>query len=119
MAIHSQPERNTTVTIRSRSQVRELLPSTALHHEANCKFTCQWVGNETRIDDRRLGRAVGTVRDDYCQARSQSKPDQVSPHRAAVPHRCAQGKTKTEAIRCLKRYVARELYTCLPHERLA
>ena len=30
-----------------------------------------------------------------------------------------EGKTKTEAIRCLKRYVARELYACLPLETLA
>jgi len=33
--------------------------------------------------------------------------------------RCAEGKTKTEAIRCLKRYVARELYAYLPHHTLA
>ncbi|MGZ6976440.1 MAG: IS110 family RNA-guided transposase [Acidimicrobiia bacterium] len=32
--------------------------------------------------------------------------------------RCAEGKTKTEAIRCLKRYVARELYACLPQRTL-
>ena len=32
--------------------------------------------------------------------------------------RCAEGKTKSEAIRCLKRYIARELYACLPHQRL-
>jgi transposase len=36
-----------------------------------------------------------------------------------LQRRCAQGKTKTEAIRCLKRYVARELYACLPPELLA
>jgi transposase len=30
-----------------------------------------------------------------------------------------EGKTKTEAIRCLKRYVARELYACLPPQTLA
>jgi hypothetical protein len=33
-----------------------------------------------------------------------------------LKRRCAEGKTKTEAIRCLKRYVARELYACLPRE---
>ncbi len=33
-----------------------------------------------------------------------------------LERRCAEGKTKTEAIRCLKRYVARELYACLPRE---
>jgi transposase len=36
-----------------------------------------------------------------------------------LERRCAEGKTKTEAIRCLKRYVARELYACLPTQRLA
>jgi transposase len=36
-----------------------------------------------------------------------------------LQRRCAEGKTKTEAIRCLKRYVARELYTYLPHKPLA
>jgi transposase len=35
-----------------------------------------------------------------------------------LQRRCAEGKTKTEAIRCLKRYIARELYACLPRQRL-
>ena len=39
--------------------------------------------------------------------------------RRYLQRRCAEGKTKTEAIRCLKRYVARELYACLPARRLA
>jgi len=39
--------------------------------------------------------------------------------RRYLQRRCAEGKTKTEAIRCLKRYVARELYACLPRETLA
>ena len=38
--------------------------------------------------------------------------------RRYLQRRCAEGKTKTEAIRCLKRYIARELYTCLPQQRL-
>jgi hypothetical protein len=38
--------------------------------------------------------------------------------RLYVQRRCAEGKTKTEAIRCLKRYVARERYTCLPQQTL-
>lgn len=38
------------------------------------------------------------------------------PTRAYVQRRCAEGKTKTEIIRCLKRYVAREVY---PHLRPA
>jgi transposase len=39
--------------------------------------------------------------------------------RQYLQRRCAEGKTKTEAIRCLNRYVARELYTYLPHKTLA
>jgi len=39
--------------------------------------------------------------------------------RRYLQRRCAEGKTKAEAIRCLKRYVARELYTCLPKNQLA
>jgi transposase len=33
--------------------------------------------------------------------------------------RTSEGKTKAEAIRCLKRYVAREIYRALPREALA
>jgi transposase len=36
-----------------------------------------------------------------------------------LQRRCAEGKTKSEAIRCLKRYIARELYAYLPHHTLA
>ena len=39
--------------------------------------------------------------------------------RAYLQRRCAEGKTNTEAIRCLKRYIARELYAYLPHPILA
>jgi len=39
--------------------------------------------------------------------------------RRYLQRRCAEGKTKTEAIRCLKRYIARELYACLPQNELA
>jgi transposase len=39
--------------------------------------------------------------------------------RRYLQRRCAEGKTKTEAIRCLKRYLARELYACLPTQTLA
>jgi transposase len=41
------------------------------------------------------------------------------PTRRYLERRLAQGKTKTEAIRCLKRYVARELYHRLPQEPVA
>jgi transposase len=36
------------------------------------------------------------------------------PTRAYVARRTAEGKTKTEIMRCLKRYIAREVY---PHLR--
>jgi hypothetical protein len=39
--------------------------------------------------------------------------------RQYLQRRCAEGKTKTEAIRCLKRYVARELCAYLPQQTLA
>lgn len=39
--------------------------------------------------------------------------------RAYLRRRCDEGKTKTEAIRCLKRYVARELFAHLPRPTLA
>ncbi|HWS46974.1 MAG TPA: IS110 family transposase, partial [Acidimicrobiia bacterium] len=38
---------------------------------------------------------------------------------AYLRRRCDEGKTKTEAIRCLKRYVARELFAHLPRPTLA
>ncbi len=36
-----------------------------------------------------------------------------------VARRQAEGKTKAEAIRCLKRYIAREVFHALPHQALA
>ena len=39
--------------------------------------------------------------------------------RAYMQRRTAEGLTKKEAMRCLKRYVAREVYNHLPRERLA
>ena len=35
-----------------------------------------------------------------------------------VAKRQAEGKTKSEAIRCLKRYIAREIYNALPKSAL-
>jgi transposase len=35
-----------------------------------------------------------------------------------IARRIKEGLTKKEAVRCLKRYIAREVYTLLPHERL-
>ncbi len=34
--------------------------------------------------------------------------------KAYLAKRVAEGKTKVEAIRCLKRYIAREIYNALP-----
>jgi transposase len=39
--------------------------------------------------------------------------------RAYVERRTKEGKSKREIIRCLKRYVARELFPLLPHETLS
>jgi transposase len=36
-----------------------------------------------------------------------------------IERRMKEGQTKKEAIRCLKRYIAREVYTNLPMEHLA
>jgi transposase len=36
-----------------------------------------------------------------------------------IERRVKDGLTKTEAIRCLKRYIAREVYNCLPRQQLA
>ena len=33
--------------------------------------------------------------------------------------RTEEGKSKTEAIRCLKRYVAREIYNAIPTPKVA
>jgi transposase len=36
-----------------------------------------------------------------------------------MKRRISEGKTKAEALRCLKRYIAREVFNALPRERLA
>jgi transposase len=36
-----------------------------------------------------------------------------------IERRVKDGLTKREAIRCLKRYIAREVYNCLPHQQFA
>ena len=35
-----------------------------------------------------------------------------------ITRRRTEGQTKKEAVRCLKRYVAREVFSLLPHEKL-
>lgn len=47
--------------------------------------------------------------------RMRSDPDT----RAYIVKRIKDGKSKPEAIRCLKRYIARDLYAKLPREALA
>ncbi len=34
--------------------------------------------------------------------------------RAYLERRVSEGKTKTEAVRCIKRYLAREIFAALP-----
>ena len=36
-----------------------------------------------------------------------------------LERRLREGKTKTEAIRCIKRHIAREIFTALPREAIA
>ncbi len=51
-----------------------------------------------------------------CQPVLQQSPPDT---RTYIDERVKEGKTKTEAIRCLKRYIARELYAKLRREALA
>ena len=39
--------------------------------------------------------------------------------KAYIARRTAEGLSKREAMRCLKRFVARELYSYLPHPNMA
>ena len=41
------------------------------------------------------------------------------PTKAYVQRRTKEGLSKTEIVRCLKRYVARETYALLPRELLS
>ena len=36
-----------------------------------------------------------------------------------IDRRTKERLTKKQAFRCLKRYIAREVYNCLPHPQLA
>jgi transposase len=36
-----------------------------------------------------------------------------------MARRISEGKTKAEALRCLKRYIAREVFNALPRDDLA
>ncbi len=60
-----------------------------------------------RCGDRQLNRAIHTV----VVTRSRIDPDT----KAYIERRTAQGKTPAEIRRCLKRYVARELFRLLEH----
>ena len=63
-----------------------------------------------RRDDRQLNRALHTIavtRSRYC------------PHtQAYITKRTAEGKTPREAQRCLKRYIARQIYRLLQHPKI-
>ena len=63
-----------------------------------------------RRGDRQLNRALHTIavtRSRYC------------PHtQAYIAKRTAQGKTPREAQRCLKRYIARQIYRLLQHPKI-
>ncbi|MGN6128965.1 MAG: IS110 family transposase, partial [Nocardioidaceae bacterium] len=58
-----------------------------------------------RYGDRRLNHAVHTI----VTTRQRCPP----PTQAYIERRTAQGKTKREIRRCLKRYIARDLYRLL------
>ena len=63
-----------------------------------------------RRGDRQLNRALHTIavtRSRYC------------PHtQAYIAKRTAEGKTPREAQRCLKRYIARQIYRLLQHPKI-
>jgi transposase len=60
-----------------------------------------------RHGDRQLNRALHTI------ALSRQRHDQTT--RDYLARRTSQGKTPREARRCLKRYIARDLYRLLEH----
>jgi len=72
-----------------------------------------YTGGRTRPrgGDRQANAALWRI----AIVRMRSDPDT----RAYIDKRIKEGKSKTEAIRCLKRYIARELYAKLPREALA
>jgi len=59
-----------------------------------------------RGGDRQLDAALWRI----AMVRLATEPDT----RAYLASRTAQGKTKPEAIRCIKRYIAREVFTAYP-----
>lgn len=63
-----------------------------------------------RGGDRQLNAALWRI----TMVRLATDPDT----RAYLERRITEGKTKREAIRCIKRYIARELFTALPREAL-
>jgi len=61
-----------------------------------------------RGGDRRLNRALHTI------VLTRRRIDPTT--RAYIQRRLSEGKTEREAVRCLKRYLARSLYRLLEHE---
>jgi transposase len=64
-----------------------------------------------RGGDRQLNAALWRI----AIVRLATDPDT----RAYLARRTGEGKTKSEAIRCIKRYIAREVFTALPREGIA
>jgi len=60
-----------------------------------------------RGGDRRANSALHTI---VLSRLRWDRPTRAYPTRAYLARRLTEGKTRREAIRCLKRYVARELY---------
>ncbi len=63
-----------------------------------------------RGGDRALNRAIHTIAITRMRCCSTTKH--------YVARRTAEGKSSREIIRCLKRYIAREVYNHLPHQHL-
>ena len=96
----------------SRATFPELTLEVGRRLHLNDVVVVEWTGN---YGDGRLYRnvTIGELEDRY------------HPHGLRPPHprlhrgRVKEGLTKKEAIRCLKRYIAREVYNHLPRAELA
>ena len=107
-AVH-EPTRPTTYrTLRPLSPHRPVPTYKSAIHEASSGQNTRHRLN--RRGDRQLNRALHTIavtRSRYC------------PHtQAHIAKRTAQGKTPREAQRCLKRYIARQIYRLLQHPKI-
>ena len=69
--------------------------------------------HQTKPSDTDPTEAATTNRTPHYTASSRSACDGTNPPATTSPDPLAEGKTKRETIRCLKRYLAREIYTVL------